>query len=102
MRNEWKTLGLGFSSIKRIETLVSVLLGFLRADFDNLLNICGLRSQLGSCSAMHLVRPFKVSDSLGQWNDLREEFSAKWSVLATRACTINYAMKENDFEEVPN
>ena len=84
------------------ETLVSVSFGFLRADFDDLLNIYGLRFQLESCSAMHLVHPFKVSASLGQWNDLWKEFSENRSILANRSCTIYCVMKKNDFGEVPN
>ena len=74
----------------------------MRADFDDFLSTVGPRSQLESCSVMNLVRPYKVSASLGQWNDLWKEFSENWSVLATRTCTGNCMMKENDFGKVPN
>ena len=87
---------------KSTETLVSVSLEFLRVDFNDLLSTVGLRTQLESCPIMNIVRPFKVSAALSQWNDLWKEFCENKSVLATRTCTGNCMMKENDFEKVPN
>ena len=78
------------------------LRGFLRADFDDLLSTVGPGSQLGSCSVMHLVCPLRISTSLGQRNDLWKEFNENRSVLATRSCAGNCAIKKWDFGEVPN
>ena len=86
----------------QVETLISVSFGFLRADFDDLLSTVGPRSQLESCSVMNVVCPLRISASRGQGYDLRKEFSENWSVLATRTCTGNCAMKKYDFGEVPN
>ena len=78
------------------------LRGFLRVDFENLLSTVGPRSQLESCSVMTLVCPLRISSSLGQQNDLWKEFNGNRSVLATRSCTGNCAMKKCDFGKVPN
>ena len=76
--------------------------GFLRADFDDLLNIVGPRSQLKSCSVVHLVCHLRISASLGQWNDLWKGFSENRSVLASFACTSGITLIEASNEKVSN
>ena len=84
MEKEWKTLGLGFSSLKCTQNPnFEFSRGFLRADFDDLLSTVGPGSQLGNCSDMPLVCPLRISSSLGQRNDLWKEFNENRSVLAT-------------------